>query len=51
MKIYSYSEKKDTRSGFGAGLTQLGRTNKNNMNDTIVPMILKLLELISRSKR
>ena len=29
MKIYSYSEKKDTRSGFGAGLTELGRTNKN----------------------
>jgi len=29
MKIYSYSEKKDTRSGFGAGLTHLGRTNKN----------------------
>ena len=29
MKIYSYSEKKDTRSGFGAGLTELGRKNKN----------------------
>ncbi len=29
MKIYNYSEKKDTRSGFGAGLTHLGRTNKN----------------------
>tara|TARA_B100001093_G_scaffold515905_1_gene593401 strand:+ start:55228 stop:56184 length:957 start_codon:yes stop_codon:yes gene_type:complete len=29
MKIYSYSEKKDTRSGFGAGLTHLGRTNKS----------------------
>ena len=28
MKKYSYSEKKDTRSGFGAGLLELGRTNK-----------------------
>lgn len=27
MKEYSYSEKKDTRSGFGAGLLELGRTN------------------------
>ena len=29
MKKYTYTEKKDTRSGFGAGLTELGRTNKN----------------------
>ena len=29
MKIYNYSEKKDTRSGFGAGLTELGQRNKN----------------------
>lgn len=29
MKTYTYTEKKDTRSGFGAGLTDLGRTNKN----------------------
>ena len=29
MKRYTYTEKKDTRSGFGAGLTQLGRTNPN----------------------
>ncbi|TXK49662.1 transketolase family protein [Pontibacter qinzhouensis] len=29
MKEYSYSEKKDTRSGFGAGLLELGRTNPN----------------------
>lgn len=29
MKIYTYSEKKDTRSGFGAGLAELGRTNPN----------------------
>ena len=29
MKIYTYTEKKDTRSGFGAGLTELGRTNPN----------------------
>ena len=28
MKTYTYIEKKDTRSGFGAGLTELG--NKNN---------------------
>lgn len=27
MKKYSYTEKKDTRSGFGAGLSELGRTN------------------------
>lgn len=29
MKKYSYTEKKDTRSGFGSGLAQLGRTNPN----------------------
>ncbi|MDJ0646341.1 MAG: transketolase C-terminal domain-containing protein, partial [Flavobacteriaceae bacterium] len=27
MKKYTFTEKKDTRSGFGAGLTELGRTN------------------------
>jgi transketolase len=27
MKKYSYTEKKDTRSGFGAGLLELGRSN------------------------
>jgi len=27
MKEYTYTEKKDTRSGFGAGLAELGRTN------------------------
>lgn len=27
MKQYTYSEKKDTRSGFGAGLAELGKTN------------------------
>ncbi len=27
MKKYSYTEKKDTRSGFGDGLLELGRTN------------------------
>jgi transketolase len=27
MKTYSFTEKKDTRSGFGAGLLELGRTN------------------------
>ncbi len=27
MKKYTYSEKKDTRSGFGAGLHELGKTN------------------------
>lgn len=29
MKNYTYSEKKDTRSGFGDGLTELGKKNKN----------------------
>ncbi len=29
MKKYTYTEKNDTRSGFGAGLTELGRTNPN----------------------
>ena len=29
MKKYTYTEKKDTRSGFGAGLAELGRTNEN----------------------
>ena len=29
MKTYTYTEKKDTRSGFGAGLTEIGRTNPN----------------------
>ncbi len=28
MKKYTFTEKKDTRSGFGAGLLELGRTNK-----------------------
>ncbi|MCB9174313.1 MAG: transketolase family protein [Flavobacteriales bacterium] len=29
MKKYPYTEKKDTRSGFGDGLTELGRENPN----------------------
>jgi len=29
MKKYTYTEKKDTRSGFGDGLTELGRENPN----------------------
>jgi transketolase len=29
MKKYTFTEKKDTRSGFGAGLAELGRTNTN----------------------
>ncbi len=29
MKKFTYSEKKDTRSGFGAGLVELGRRNPN----------------------
>jgi transketolase len=29
MKDYPYTEKKDTRSGFGAGLLELGRSNPN----------------------
>jgi len=29
MKKYTYTEKKDTRSGFGAGLAELGRTNSD----------------------
>ncbi len=28
MKKYTYTEKKDTRSGFGAGLSELGKTNE-----------------------
>ena len=29
MKKYTFTQKKDTRSGFGAGLAELGRTNPN----------------------
>jgi len=29
MKYYTYTEKKDTRSGFGDGLTELGKKNQN----------------------
>ena len=29
MKKYTFTEKKDTRSGFGAGLSELGKTNPN----------------------
>ncbi|MDY7395090.1 transketolase family protein [Aureibaculum sp. 2210JD6-5] len=29
MKKYTFTEKQDTRSGFGAGLAELGRTNPN----------------------
>lgn len=29
MKKYTFTEKQDTRSGFGAGLAELGDTNKN----------------------
>ena len=29
MKNYTFTEKKDTRSGFGAGLAELGRSNPN----------------------
>lgn len=29
MKKFTYTEKKDTRSGFGAGMTELGRSNPN----------------------
>jgi len=29
MKQYTFTEKKDTRSGFGAGLLELGKTNPN----------------------
>lgn len=29
MKKYTYTEKKDTRSGFGAGLSELGKKNPN----------------------
>lgn len=29
LNKYSFTEKKDTRSGFGAGLSQLGQTNPN----------------------
>ena len=29
MKDYTYTEKKDTRSGFGDGLTELGGKNQD----------------------
>src|SRR6267142_3451749 len=29
MKKFTYSDKKDTRSGFGAGLSELGKSNPN----------------------
>jgi transketolase len=29
MKKYTYTEKKDTRSGFGSGLSELGKSNPN----------------------
>ena len=29
MRKFTYTELKDTRSGFGDGLTELGRKNKN----------------------
>ncbi|TKB96569.1 transketolase family protein, partial [Pedobacter cryotolerans] len=29
MKKYTYTEKKDTRSGFGAGLHEAGKRNEN----------------------
>ena len=29
MKKFTYTELKDTRSGFGDGLTELGKKNKN----------------------
>ncbi len=29
MKKYTFTEKKDTRSGFGAGMTELGQKNEN----------------------
>ena len=29
MKKYTFTKKIDTRSGFGAGLAELGRTNEN----------------------
>ena len=29
MKTYTFTKKIDTRSGFGAGLTELGKSNEN----------------------
>ena len=29
MKKFTYTEKKDTRSGFGAGLLEAGKSNPN----------------------
>ena len=29
MKTYTFAKKIDTRSGFGAGLTELGKSNEN----------------------
>jgi len=38
MKTYTYTEKKDTRSGFGAGLTELGREEQIQMLLLFVPI-------------
>jgi transketolase len=32
MKKYTYTEKKDTRSGFGAGLLELGKRKRSRRN-------------------
>ena len=52
MKKYTYTEMKDTRSGFGDGLTELGKTNPNVVAlcaDLIGS--LKMNEFIRKSSR
>ena len=45
MKKYTYSEKKDTRSGFGDGLTELGRKNP-----TVVALCADLIGSLKMNK-
>ena len=46
MKTYTFTEKIDTRSGFGAGLTELGKLNENvvscYMNGFSIPIMIGL---------
>ena len=45
MKKYTFTEKKDTRSGFGAGLAELGRTN-----DKVVALCADLIGSLKMDK-
>ena len=39
MREFNYTELKDTRSGFGDGLAELGRKNKNVVAQTLLNQI------------